>query len=1000
MYNKPQIEIYNEQPRDCGCNKKIEPQQDCKQSICKQSTCKNKIQLSPCNQEHFAVTNYFSELVHDWEKEAARYNLGISELEGIEYVTETSEEGDQLTKVIFKYRKGHELFTREFRVAPKGDKGDKGDKGNDGRDGEKGDKGDTPVLNKVILNWVDRSQDEGGRFIESCYNNGYDLELNIRKPDTISELQEIINRINAILTESYVKKSDLPDFSQFVKKVDLPNYNLLYNSNILSLLKDGEIISQVTIRTQDSSTYTGNLSVFKKSSSSTTHPSLIGSNYQEQGWSRGLPDIEIEGSEFIWMAQCWIEKNVYGDWSFTRITGLNGVDGVDAEDIEFVYRRFTEPLDNPSSNVPHPWHVDETTGRPVANGWGNHPQGVDEEYPYEYTSFSKKIDGQWSNFSIPILWSHYGKNGHDGDGVEYIFKISENKPSTPTIPQNWETDENYQKPEYIPEGWEDNPQNLTTQGQKQWVSVRKYSSLDSLWHEFSEPTLWNYYAVDGETAEQGLEGAVIRIRGLWKENTHYCGNTTENDGNIRYIDVVVFQAEGDDKLQQYKCLKAHTSSSELTPTNNQYWTQANEVDFEYVKTLIAENAHIDYLDSNEVRIMNKDNEIVAGMTSGNKAKGMEEDPLDGVDTGDIRIWAGNIYNENVIDLERAPFKVYSNGKVVANDVIVSGQLGISDSLFKVNSDIELPKAQSGLLAYLYVDDGNEHEIKCNDSKLHLYTGSEFENANLVTIKDNGIYFIVGFEKETDDVAEQFWGITHTVFKVVNKDTVLETESKTIESRNSQIVKEEGQQYKYELQTTTNIIFTKKVEQGPYLNLEPLRNYEIILRNNDQDQNPIVVTLLDYYKNGEHYEFIKDEQNNSYSLKLWFDFYELTSNITQYEMCLTDGSEKEFIKMSDDKSVKSEMNSIFMTINEAYMYYKQTVTTSNVPTYHVTSNGLIISNEGTVVGEVNENTVTNYTDTIYKIPVNNTIVKVTSKYNGDYAELTNLDSTELEGPNNN
>ncbi len=58
----------------CGCEDKKDP-------------CKNKRSVCSIG-NYFAVQNYFSELVHDWEKELAKYNLGIQELENINYFTE------------------------------------------------------------------------------------------------------------------------------------------------------------------------------------------------------------------------------------------------------------------------------------------------------------------------------------------------------------------------------------------------------------------------------------------------------------------------------------------------------------------------------------------------------------------------------------------------------------------------------------------------------------------------------------------------------------------------------------------------------------------------------------------------------------------------------------------------------------------------------------------------------------------------------------------------
>lgn len=109
-------------------------------------------------------------------------------------------------------------------------------------------------------------------------------------------------------------------------------------------------------------------------------------------------------------------------------------------------------------------------------------------------------------WSEPFIWSHFGQNGMDGDGVEYIYYVALITP-TNNLPESWTNDEGFQNNEYIKygSGWTDNPQDLDSEqfgpGYKQWVSVRKkYSDnegQDAYWHAYSSPALWSYYSKDG-----------------------------------------------------------------------------------------------------------------------------------------------------------------------------------------------------------------------------------------------------------------------------------------------------------------------------------------------------------------------------------------------------------------------------------------------------------------------------------------------------------------------
>ena len=181
--------------------------QTTKQSKCNcENTSKNTCSTtrSVCNSNHFVVQNYFSELVHDWEKELAKYNLGIQELESINYFTEETENGSFLNKVQFIFRKGHELITREFLVNSRGEKGEKGDPFTwddledwqiqllKGEKGDKGNDGEAPILSAVKITYSDSMQDIGGDFEKLGDSNVYTLHLTLPKQKTLQECIDII----------------------------------------------------------------------------------------------------------------------------------------------------------------------------------------------------------------------------------------------------------------------------------------------------------------------------------------------------------------------------------------------------------------------------------------------------------------------------------------------------------------------------------------------------------------------------------------------------------------------------------------------------------------------------------------------------------------------------------------------------------------------------------------------------------------------------------------
>lgn len=152
----------------------------------------------------------------------------------------------------------------------------------------------------------------------------------------------------------------------------------------------------------------------------------------------------------------------------------------------------------------------------MPDGWTDNPQGVDETYVNECICVRFKRNGTWGSWSTAVIWSHYGETGTDGDGVEYIFTVSDRDPSSD--PFDWYTNEEskadtakegYNADEYIEpgSGWVDDPGDLEQeQGTKIWVSIRKKrndsdsessETTDAYWHQYSHPKIWAYYAKDG-----------------------------------------------------------------------------------------------------------------------------------------------------------------------------------------------------------------------------------------------------------------------------------------------------------------------------------------------------------------------------------------------------------------------------------------------------------------------------------------------------------------------
>ena len=225
------------------------------------------------------------------------------------------------------------------------------------------------------------------------------------------------------------------------------------------------------------------------------------------GWSinaANLTQQDLADGYLNWMSQCYVNGNdEYGWWSDAfRITGDKGKDGEDGQSIEFIYKGTKDNTapEKPSNKQTPDWV-------PTSEGWTDNPSGITSNMPYEWVCSREINNGTWSDWNGPVLWSAWGQDGTDGDGVEYIFKKTPNStaPVNPT-PTNYASNTEYQKDEWLPKsaGWADNPPSLSTAEPFMWVCIRK--GHKGSWGAFNGPALWSHYAkadeaVPGENAQ-------------------------------------------------------------------------------------------------------------------------------------------------------------------------------------------------------------------------------------------------------------------------------------------------------------------------------------------------------------------------------------------------------------------------------------------------------------------------------------------------------------------
>lgn len=167
-----------------------------------------------------------------------------------------------------------------------------------------------------------------------------------------------------------------------------------------------------------------------------------------------------------------------------------------------------------------------------------------------------------------------------------------------------------------------------------------------------------------KNGSQGIQGCIYR-RSKFANGFEY-HNDSELTSGLRYIDLVYIMTDSTiyaSHAKWFRCKQTHVSGDSNAPqlTSNgteawlEYWEPLNTMAPIYTPLLLADDAIITLMQSNQILIANDDGDVTAGM-SGSMAGGK------------IRIWAGSATPDN------APFRVDVNGKMTATNAEITGNV--------------------------------------------------------------------------------------------------------------------------------------------------------------------------------------------------------------------------------------------------------------------------------------------------------------------------------------
>lgn len=222
------------------------------------------------------------------------------------------------------------------------------------------------------------------------------------------------------------------------------------------------------------------------------------------GWFKA-DTIQIKDTDTVWMSQAIFAKTdisnsgIVGSWSLPiKIT--EPFIHTESDRIQSVY------LNTNSNDVPYKpsaSYDESLNSDSIERGWSENYIGLNSDKPYVWVSSRKNTSGEWSNYTTPVLYSYYSKDGKDGKSVSsdrtvFAFKSTSSRTQAPDKPHGGKWDVNSNNI-ILPEGWHESP-SVDSVNKYSWMSIAIFTTNTSnpVW---SDPT-----CITGEDGVAGTDG--------------------------------------------------------------------------------------------------------------------------------------------------------------------------------------------------------------------------------------------------------------------------------------------------------------------------------------------------------------------------------------------------------------------------------------------------------------------------------------------------------------
>ena len=247
-----------------------------------------------------------------------------------------------------------------------------------------------------------------------------------------------------------------------------------------------------------------------------------------QTWADGAPNLTLTDS-FLFLSQRRIVgapvmgADVTDDWSTPVITGRygqegqSGLDGDDGIGIEYIFTVYSDE-NLPTNRQPlNTWGYDDPG---ISNGqaWTDDAPDTTTTTPFLYRSERDIVGAPVSGDNVPDTWTepkivgHFGIDGEDGVGVEYIFTVY----SDETLPTNrrplntW----GYDDPGIVNgQTWGDGAPDLTLTNSFLFLSERQTVGIPAMGadviDDWSLPVVIGRYGQEGQAGLDGEDGVGV-----------------------------------------------------------------------------------------------------------------------------------------------------------------------------------------------------------------------------------------------------------------------------------------------------------------------------------------------------------------------------------------------------------------------------------------------------------------------------------------------------------